>query len=292
MTMDFASLLRNAPVLFDGATGTEYQRRGLPVGAAPEQWVMERPDDVTAVHRAYIDAGARIIETCTFGATRRRLDASGLSYGVEEVTARAVALARQAADGRALVAGSVGPFGAVMEPYGDVPAADVEALFSEQAAALVAAGADIVLIETMISLDEAVTALRAAKRAGAAVAGVTMTFELIGGVPRTSFGETVREAAERLAQEGASFVGANCGAGFELMRMVASEFRIHASVPVLIQTNAGIPIIENGAIRYPENAESFGAFASELAALGVPMIGGCCGTSPEHIAEARRRLGG
>lgn len=285
--MTLQHLLSNKPVLFDGATGTEYQRRGLPIGAAPEIWVMENPDAVKDVHRTYVAAGAQVIETCTFGATKRRLEASDVPYSVADVTRTAVALAKEAAAGKALVAGSVGPFGGILEPYGEVTVGEVEELFAEQMSVLVESGADIVLIETMISLSEAIVALRTAKSVGASTVGVTMTFEMTGSEPRTSFGESVQDAVKALTEEGAAFIGANCGAGFELMRIVATSFRAQSKIPLLIQTNAGIPSIENGLIVYPEQAASFGRFAKELADLGIDMIGGCCGTTPEHISVAR-----
>ncbi|MHB1051355.1 MAG: homocysteine S-methyltransferase family protein [Bacteroidota bacterium] len=288
--MTLQQLLSNTPVLFDGATGTEYQRRGLPIGAAPEIWVMENPDAVKDVHRTYVAAGAQVIETCTFGATKRRLEASDVPYSVADVTRTAVALAKEAAAGKALVAGSVGPFGGILEPYGEVSVGEVEELFAEQMSVLVESGADIVLIETMISLSEAIVALRTAKSVGASTVGVTMTFEMTGSEPRTSFGESVQDAVKALTEEGAAFIGANCGAGFELMRIVATSFRAQSKVPLLIQTNAGIPSIENGLIVYPEQAASFGRFAKVLADLGIDMIGGCCGTTPEHIAEAAKSI--
>lgn len=289
-TMNLTDLMLDTPILFDGATGTEYQRHGLPVGAAPEVWVMERPDIVQKVHRSYIDAGAQVIETCTFGATRRRLEASDVAYSVAEVNRRAVELAQKASGGKVLIAGSVGPFGGILEPYGDVTVEEVEELFAEQISVLLECGVDIVIIETMISLSEAAIALRTAKSLGAQTAGVTMTFEMTGSEPRTSFGEPVREAVISMAGEGASFVGANCGSGFDVMRRVAKEFKTTSPLPVLIQTNAGIPSVENGRIEYPEHAASFGSFVKELSEMGIEMIGGCCGTTPEHIAEAKKNI--
>lgn len=288
--MNFKQLLANAPVLFDGATGTEYQRRGLPVGAAPEQWITEHPERVVDVHRTYIAAGAQVIETCTFGATRRRMDASGLEISVAELNKKAVALAQQAANEKILVAGSVGPLGGLLEPYGDISIAEAETLFAEQISVLHQSGADIILIETMISLGEAIVALRTAKNIGALNIGVTMTFDMTGSEPRTPFGEPIHEVARELLNEGASFIGANCGAGFELMRRVANDFRAATTLPLLIQTNAGIPVIEEGNILYPETPQTFGTFVKEMRNLGVEMIGGCCGTTPEHIAEAQRAL--
>lgn len=290
MKRNFQHLLEQTPVLFDGATGTEYQKRGLPIGAAPELWVIEHPEIVLDVHRSYIAAGAQVIETCTFGATQKRMEASGLEYAVSEINKQAVLLAREAAGETIFVAGSVGPFGGILEPYGDVSIEEAEKLFAEQISALNESGADLILIETMISLSEAVTAARVAKSLGAKIIGVTMTFEMTGAEPRTSFGESIDEVARTLANEGVTFLGANCGAGFDLMRRVAGDFRAATSLPLLIQSNAGIPSVQNGKIVYPETPESFGRFVQEIKNFGIEMIGGCCGTTPEHLAEAKAAL--
>jgi 5-methyltetrahydrofolate--homocysteine methyltransferase len=285
------ALLSRKCVLFDGGTGTEYQKRGLPVGAAPELWVMDQPEKVKDVHRAYLQAGAHVIETCTFGASRTRMSLSDLKATVREVNTRAVQLAHEAAAGKALVAGSVGPLGVILEPYGEMPVDEAEAVFSEQIGALVESGADMILIETMLSLAEALLAARVAKKLGAPAVGVTMTYERSAGGPRTSFGETVATVAGALEQEGVAFLGSNCGSGFELMRSVAREYRQATTMPLLIQTNAGIPSVDpSGHNVYPESAESFGRFAVELHAMGIAMIGGCCGTTPEHIAAAHKHL--
>lgn len=284
-------LLSRACVLFDGGTGTEYQKRGLPVGAAPETWVIDRPEAVKEVHRAYVDAGADVIETCTFGASRIRMALAEMRTPVRDLNLRAVDLAREAAGGRSLVAGSVGPLGEILEPYGDLAVEKAEEIFAEQIGALVEGGADLILIETMLSLEEALLAARMAKKCKAPAIGVTMTYEPSPSGPRTSFGEAVATVARRLQEEGVTFIGSNCGSGFELMRIVAREYRQASPMPLLIQTNAGIPSLDDaGKNVYPEAAEAFGRFASELRGMGIPMIGGCCGTTPDHIAAARRQL--
>jgi 5-methyltetrahydrofolate--homocysteine methyltransferase len=288
MTIEQLFLRRH--ILFDGGTGTEYQKRGLPVGAAPEQWIFENPNSVKEVHRAYVVAGSDVIETCTFGATRDRMKLAGINSSVSDINRRAVELAKEAANGKVLVAGSVGPLGGILEPYGDIAIEDAENMFSEQIAALVNAKVDIILIETMLSLNEALVAVRAAKNAGAKIIGVTMTFEPTPDGPKTSFGESVRDVAASLEKESISFFGSNCGSGFDLMRVVAKEFRVATKSPLLIQTNAGLPFIENGGNRYPETPSSFGLFAKELVDIGIQMIGGCCGTTPSHISEARKQL--
>jgi 5-methyltetrahydrofolate--homocysteine methyltransferase len=291
MTLDM--LLSRPCILFDGGTGTEYQKRGLPVGAAPELWVIQQPEKVMEVHRAYVEAGAQVIETCTFGASRPRLSLSELSTTVREVNVRAVELAQEAAGGDTLVAGSVGPLGVILEPYGDMPVDEAEGVFTEQIGALVESGADLVLIETMLSLQEALLAARVAKKCGAPAVGVTMTYESTPHGPRTSFGETVAAVTAALEQEGVTFIGSNCGSGFDLMRTVAREYRQATKMPLLMQSNAGIPSVDqSGRNVYPESAESFGRFAAELRSVGISMIGGCCGTTPAHIAEARTHLFG
>jgi 5-methyltetrahydrofolate--homocysteine methyltransferase len=288
--MTIEQLFSRRHILFDGGTGTEYQKRGLPVGAAPEEWIFANPDAVKDVHRAYVAAGSDVIETCTFGATRDRMKLAGIQSSVADLNKRAVELAREAADGKALVAGSVGPLGGILEPYGDLAIDDAEKMFAEQMNALVEAKVDIVLIETMLSLNEALVAVRAAKNAGAKIIGVTMTFEPTPDGPKTSFGESVRDVVTALESESISFFGSNCGSGFELMRVVANEFRAATKSPLLIQTNAGLPFMENGNNRYPEAPQSFGGFAKELADLGIQMIGGCCGTTPDHIAAAGNNI--
>ena len=280
-------LLTTSPVLFDGATGTEYQRRGLPIGAAPEQWLFEHPELVEEVHRAYVAAGARVIETCTFGASRKRMEMSGIDRSVAEVNARGVELARNAASGAALIAGSVGPLGGLVEPYGEITVQEAEEIFAEQIDALVTNAVDLILIETMISVDEASIALRMAKQCSAPVVGVTMTFERSGTTVRTPFGETIDDVVRMLQEGGAHFGGANCGAGFDVMLPVAEQFRAATTLPLLMQSNAGIPTVEQGAMIYPETPESFAQFVRTLAQLRIEMIGGCCGTGPEHIQSAR-----
>lgn len=270
-------------IFFDGANGTEYQRRGLPPGAAPESLVLTNPTLVKQVHREYLLAGSQVITTNTFGANRKRLAASGLEADIQEINRRAVELAREA--GAHMIAGSVGPLGTLIEPYGEVGKDEASAVFKEQAELLKRAGIDLMLIETMISLEEALVALQAVREAGVRSVGVTMTFDRTPDGPRTPFGEAPATAARSLLEAGAMFVGSNCGKGFDVMRDVAREM-VQAVRPdlILLQPNAGIPSVVSGALVYPETPNRYGEFVGEMAQLGIRLFGGCCGTTAEHIA--------
>jgi 5-methyltetrahydrofolate--homocysteine methyltransferase len=288
--MNIEEFFTRKHIVFDGATGTEFQRLGLSGGTPPEQWVFDKPDVLKDIHRAYVDAGSNVIETCTFGANRERLKASDLKNSIEKLNRRAVEIAREIAGNNVLVAGSVGPLGGILEPYGEISAAAAETIFAEQIAVLLEAKVDMIVIETMMWSQEALVAFRTAKQLGAQIVGVTMTFEPTPDGPRTSFGESVSDIVAAFRDEPLSFIGSNCGSGFPVMRDVVKEYLAATTLPLLIQSNAGIPTLENGRNRYPESPASFGQFAQEIAAMGVKMIGGCCGTTPAHIAEARKRI--
>jgi 5-methyltetrahydrofolate--homocysteine methyltransferase len=279
----------NDVILFDGANGTEYQRRGLPPGAAPESLVLTDPNLVKQVHREYLHAGSQVITSNTFGGNRKRLAAAGLETHLVEINRQAVELARAA--GASLVAGSMGPLGTFIEPYGDVSKDEAYALFQEQAELLKQAGVDLVVIETMMSLEEALIALQAVRETGVRSVGVTLTFDLTPEGPRTAFGEAPSLAARRLLEAGAMFVGSNCGKGLEVMRAVASDMiRCADPARVLLQPNAGLPTVVAGLLRYPETPEQYGTFVREMARLGIRLFGGCCGTTAEHIAHGKSTL--
>ncbi|MEN2984411.1 MAG: homocysteine S-methyltransferase family protein [Dictyoglomaceae bacterium] len=272
-------------LLFDGAMGTELQRRGLPIGIPPELWNMENPNIVEEIHRDYISSGAMVIETNTFGGNRLRLKRKDLEGKVKEINKRAVEIALKFKSKGILIAGSVGPLGELIEPYGDITEEEAEEIFSEQIEILRDSGVDFILIETMISLDEAKIALRSAKRLGCIV-GVTMSFEWGAKGGRTPFGDEVEISMRELEKEGVDFVGANCGKGIEDMRKIAPILRKSTNLPILIQPNAGMPQIINRKLVYSESPSNFAIFVEEMLDLGVNFIGGCCGTNPEFIKEA------
>jgi len=271
-------------LFFDGAMGTELQRRGLPPGKPPEILNLENPSLVEEVHRDYIKSGAMVIETNAFGGNRLRLKKFGLEDRIKEINEKGVEIALKASEGKVLVAGSVGPLGELIEPYGDITPEEAEKIFSEQIKMLLDSGVNFILIETMISLQEAIIGLRAAKNFDCTV-GVTMSFEWGEKGGRTPFGDDVEKSIKALEKEGADFVGANCGRGFEDMIKIAPIIRKITNLPVLIQPNAGIPIYKDQKLIYPETSEDFKRFVEEMKKIKINFIGGCCGTTPEHIQE-------
>ncbi|MCU0452950.1 MAG: homocysteine S-methyltransferase family protein [Bacteroidetes bacterium] len=286
-----ASLLApTRPVLFDGGFGACLQHRGLEPGSAPEGWNVSRPDDVRTLHSEFVAAGSLVIETNTFGANVRRFQSAEVKGKISDNIRAAVRLATEAAGHRAIIAGSAGPLGELIEPYGELSAEDARAAFTEPYRTMREAGVRVLLIETMMSLEEAQLALECAHAIGFDIVGATMTFEPTPHGPRTAFGVSPTKAARELVAAGAQIVGSNCGSGFDTMRQVAKEFVAASSVPVLIQPNAGIPRGGANGPVYPESPESFGAFLAELHGMGVKLLGGCCGAEPEHIAAAAARL--
>jgi 5-methyltetrahydrofolate--homocysteine methyltransferase len=282
-------LRRGEVVVGDGAWGTMLiAEAGLPPGAPPERVVLDAPEIVRAIARRYLEAGAELLTTDTFGGTPLRLAAHGLAERCEEINRRAVELARAAADGRALVSGSVGPTGTLLAPLGPARPEEIEAAFECQLAALAAAGADLFCIETMTDLAEALLAVRAAKRVAPAVPVVaTMTFDP---TPRgifTVMGVTPARAAAALAEAGADVVGANCGNGIEGMVDVVAALARHAAVPIAVRPNAGLPQLIDGVLTWPETPASFAAHAPALVVAGARLIGGCCGTTPAHVRALR-----
>jgi len=269
--------------------GTELQAAGLPAGGCPEAWNAERPEAVAAVSRAYVDAGARFLITNTFGGSPAKLAAYGLEAECEALNRSGAACAREAAGEAALVLGSMGSAGALLEPYGTLSAQDARAGFATQAAALAAGGADALLVETMIDLTEATLAIEAARETGLPVLA-TMTFDE---TPRgwfTVMGVDVPRAAAALAEAGASVVGTNCGLGPEGMVEIVRIYATETALPILVQPNAGLPEVSGTEIRYPATPDLFASFVPSLVEAGATLVGGCCGTTPDHVREAARAM--
>lgn len=272
----------------DGAMGTLLMERGLRPGECPEEWNLARPDVLREIARLYLDAGAEILHANSFGGSSLKLERHGLAGRMTEINAAAVRIVREASQGRAIVAASVGPTGRTLRPYGDTDPGIVRASFAGQIAALRDAGAELITIETMTDLREAVLAVEAAREEASGLPIIaTMTFDP---TPRgffTIMGTTVREAAAGLAAAGADAVGSNCGNGCELIIAIAAEFRRHSDTPIAIQSNAGLPIREGDQIVYGEGPEMMAERVREMFDLGVSVVGGCCGTTPAHIAAMR-----
>ncbi|MGD8450951.1 MAG: homocysteine S-methyltransferase family protein [Phycisphaerae bacterium] len=276
------------PLVADGAMGTMLMREGVAAGQCPEALNLSQPQTLERIAAAYLAAGAEVVQTNTFGGSPLKLSAYGLDEQAEEINRNAVEAVRRAVGERAYVSGSCGPSGKILKPYGDADPEAVSASYRRQMAALVAAGVDVVCVETMIDLNEATLAVRAAKEASPTTPVMaTMTFDATKRGYYTVMGVNVGKAAEGLRAAGADLVGSNCGNGIERMVEIAREFRSATDLPLIIQANAGLPQIRDGEPVYPETPEFMADKARELIALGVRVIGGCCGTTPAHIAALR-----
>jgi methionine synthase I (cobalamin-dependent)/5,10-methylenetetrahydrofolate reductase len=293
MTNAFLQLLAansGVPLLADGAMGTLLIARGAKAGENLDALNLTDPDRVGAIHRDYIRAGAQIIETNTFGANRCKPSAVGLEDKLQDIIRAGVELARREAGGagRVLVAGSIGPLGVRMAPYGRVQPKEAEAAFREQASLLLQYGTDLLLIETMSDVREALAALRAAREAGAECVGASMTYTRDG---LTLLGDSPAEAARALAEAGADLIGVNCSSGpAQAIRILRSMRAAAHGARFSVMPNAGWPEMSGGRILYPAGPDYFGRYAAAFAEEGASVVGGCCGTTPEHIAAMRRAL--
>ena len=284
----FIDLLASRPIICDGAVGTMLYSRTGRMDQCLDHLNLTQPELVRGIHRDYVLAGAQIIETNTFGANRIRLAAHDLADEARQINLAGARLAKEEAAGRALVAGSVGPTGKILEPYGTLSFEEARDAFTEQAEALREGGVDVIFVETMADLKEAKAALEAAKATGLPVVA-QMSFAQEG---RTMMGVDPTAAVSALEELGADVVGANCGTGFHDMLSVVREMVAAAERPVIAQPNAGFPQFVDGRLVYASSPAYLADYARQFADLGVAIIGGCCGTSPDHIraiAEALRR---
>ena len=265
----------------DGAMGTMLQQAGLTTGGAPELWNVEQPDIVRGIYQAYVDAGAQIIETNSFGGTSFRLKLHDAQNRVAELNHAAAALARAAAGGRALVAGSIGPTGELMEPMGNLTPETAAAAFAEQAAALAVGGVDFFVIETMSDLAEVEAAVTGIRRASDLPIAATLTFDT---KFHTMMGVSPVQALRRLVELGVRIIGANCGNGPDEIRRVIGEMAAARpeGVFLMAQSNAGLPKWVEGHVHYDGTPEVMAAYALDMAAMGVSYIGACCGSTPAH----------
>ena len=282
--MDFRSLLQSGKfILLDGAMGTMLQAKGMPLGVLPETMNLLHPEWILDIHRQYIRAGAQVVYTNTFGANPCK--AEGCGYGCEELVAAGVRLAKEAADGKALAALDIGPLGQLLEPTGTLSFEDAYGAFGRVVRAGAAAGADLIVIETMTDLGETRAALLAAKENSSLPVLCTMTFEENG---RTFTGCSVPAMALTLTGLGADAIGINCSLGPRELLPLVEELRRWTRLPLVAKPNAGLP--EPGSSRYDVSPEEFAAAMARLAELGVQVLGGCCGTTPDYIAALEKEL--
>jgi 5-methyltetrahydrofolate--homocysteine methyltransferase len=273
----------------DGAWGTFLHAKGLSPSECPELWNINHSDEVQDIPQSYLNAGADMVETNSFGANRFKLSHYGLSDKASQLNEAAAALSRQAAGKEGIVLGSVGPTGKILM-MGEVTPEEIYEAYKEQVIALEKGGVDAIIIETMSDLDEAKLAIKAAKENTSCEVICTMTFErTVNGEYRTMMGVSPTEMVHELVPEGVDIIGANCGNGIEDMVNIVKEIRLADSdIPILVHANAGMPVYEDGRTIFPETPEQTAGFVKEIVSAGVSIIGGCCGTTPEHIRQIAR----
>ena len=281
----FNELSARRVLLLDGATGSCLRNMGMPVGVSTELWALEHPDAILSLQRGYVDAGSDVIYAPTFSANRL-----GLSmYGLEDRLAGLVALSRQAAAGRALVAGDLTTTGKALEPKGDLTYQQLLDVYAEQIDVLAHAGADLLVAETMLSIDETLAAVEAAHSVCDLPIMCSMTLEADG---QLLFGGSAVDAVESLQALGAAAVGLNCSVGPDQLESVVSSMKSVATVPLIVKPNAGMPVMDDrGVAHYSMTPADFAASMKKLLWRGARLVGGCCGTSPEYIRALARVVG-
>jgi 5-methyltetrahydrofolate--homocysteine methyltransferase len=276
------SRLHSGDVLVaDGATGTMLQGEGLEPGRIPEVWVLERPDTIRALHRSYVQAGANVILTCSFGGNRYRLENDGLADRVVEINRRAAELAREVAGEEVFVAGDMGPTGQLLQPFGSLSPEEVREAYAEQARGLAEGGADFLLIETMSDLGEAEAAIAGARSAAPLPVVCTFSFDTHG---RTMMGLKPETVAQRIGPL-VDGVGANCGRDPEEYIGFIKAMRLAAPEAIIwVKPNAGLPHLVEDTVVYDATPAKMEQVAVKLVEAGAQIVGGCCGTTPEHVA--------
>jgi 5-methyltetrahydrofolate--homocysteine methyltransferase len=285
------STLKSKKVLLcDGAMGTELQHRGLKVGDCPEEYNLTHPEVIQAIHKDYYEAGSDIVETNTFGASLLRLKFYDLDNKVRDINLAGVENAKAVCPKNKFIAGSIGPLGELLEPIGTISENDAWEIFGEQANILEEGGVHIIFVETMMAIEEAVIAVKAAKENTSLPIVASMTFELGKTGLKTPWGVDVQTAVNELTNAGADIIGSNCGKGFDEMIQVISEMKKITTKPILAQSNAGIPELVDGNLHYIETPEMIAPKVLGLLKSGVNILGGCCGTNPSHIKKMREVL--
>jgi 5-methyltetrahydrofolate--homocysteine methyltransferase len=276
----------------DGATGSNLQKMGLKPGRPPEDLIIDNPDIILGLARSFVEAGADILLTCTFGGTRMRMKDSKYQDRTPEINSRAAEIARQAASARSgvLVAGSMGPVGALIKPYGPLEAEEVKATFAEQAQALAEGGVDLLLIETMFAFEETTAAFEGARSVSDLPIVVSFSYDR---GTRSMMGVKPKDVIKKYSEMGAALVGANCGTTLENMEAVVSEYAATVpGFPLWVKPNAGVPRmdIETEQGVYDMGPDDMAAYALKYVELGARVVGGCCGNTPEHIAAIVRAV--
>lgn len=289
-------LHKRPPLLADGGTGTTLQGLGLAVGEAPERWTLDRPDAIATLARTFATAGSDLVYTNTFGANRIRLERCGLADKVRELNLQAVSYARNGVASAKrtnhtqlpFVVGSIGPTGEILEPYGDLHPAAARDAFAEQAAALSEAGVDGIICETFADLQEALLCFEAVRTKISVPIVVSMAFETNG---HTMMGVTPEDAVTQIWDAGAAVVGVNCSVGPDVVETAIRAMKTKCpQARLLAKPNAGIPQVVDGKAVYSVTPQDMAGFARRMKSLGVSIVGGCCGTTTEHITAMAEAL--
>lgn len=285
---EFLARAADHVLLLDGATGSNLRKAGMPVGISSEEWVLKNPEVLKELQRAYVEAGSEIVYAPTFGANRISLMNFGLEKQVTEMNRRLLAISKEAVGACALVAGDLTTTGKLLEPRGDLSYETLYQIYQEQIKALADAGADLLVAETMLSVDETVAALDAAQSVCDLPVMCTLSLEADG---TALYGGNAVEAVMTLQEMGAAAVGLNCSVGPDQLEAVVANMKKVAQVPIIAKPNAGMPVInEKGEASYSMNAQDFARYTRKLVEAGAGIVGGCCGTTPEYIREFARVL--
>jgi 5-methyltetrahydrofolate--homocysteine methyltransferase len=292
MKKSLSETLRERRLVCDGAMGTQLMLAGLESGACGELWNLTHPERVLAIQRRYADAGADCLITNTFGGSRIMLKRHGVDQDTRAINQAGVRIAREAfGDRDGFVLGDIGPLGAILEPYGELSQADAQSALEEQAAALIEGGADAIIIETQTSLDEIGLAIDAAKAAKAPCIIASLAYDLSQDKTFyvTMMGVQPAQAAEFVTEHGANVVALNCGTGMDMVgaAKVAEIYRQHCQLPVMVQPNAGLPVLEKGKVVYKQSPADMAGHVAGALAVGANIIGSCCGSTPEHTLAIR-----
>jgi 5-methyltetrahydrofolate--homocysteine methyltransferase len=276
-------------VLADGATGTNYHEMGIEPGKAPEEWVVEAPERVAELHRRFVEAGSDLLLTCSFGASSLRLADEALHGRAVEVNTRAAEIAREVAGSERLVAGSIGPTGHLTDPLGPLTHELAVSTFAEQAGALAAAGVDLLVLETLFSLDEGLWALEGVRRATDLPVVVSYSFDQ---GTRTMMGLSPTDVVRAFAPLGIAAIGANCGKSLADTDKIVEELLAEAGdLPLWVKPNAGVPRIEGERVVYEAGPDDLARHVAAYVAAGAKVVGGCCGSTPAHVAAIAAALG-
>ncbi len=286
---EFQALIKDAPIFLDGATGSNLQRRGMPAGVCPEQWILEHREIMIALQREFVDAGSQIVYAPTFTANRIKLREYGLEGQIAQMNRDLVALSKEAVGEKAFVAGDLTMTGEQLAPVGKLDFEELVAVYKEQIGYLAEAGVDLLVIETMMSLQETRAAVIAAKEVCDLAVMATLTFEADG---RTLFGTDAVTAAIVLESLGVAAVGTNCSTGPDKMVETVQRMAEVTAIPIIAKPNAGLPSLDaEGNTVYDMEAEEFGRHMRELVLAGASVVGGCCGTAPDYIRALKNAVG-